>query len=62
MATKKRSNGKQANKKDHEVITLRIRPQTKQKLLSHCQKRGKKEGTQVSFNQAIIDMIERAPA
>lgn len=61
MAAKKKSR-RGAPARDHEVITLRIRPATKQKLFSHCQKRAAKEGAQVSYNQAIIDLIEAAPA
>lgn len=43
-----------------EMITLRIRPETKLRLLRHCQRRSLDEGRQLSYNQAIIDLIEAA--
>jgi hypothetical protein len=42
----------------HKVITLRIPDSAQRKLLDHCTTRTKKEGKPVSYNRAIIDLIE----
>lgn len=45
-------------KKDQQVITLRIGKPQKSRLLAHCHRLSKERGKQVSFNAAIIEMIE----
>lgn len=57
-----KKNGSAAEEKDFVVITLRIAPGAKQKLHAYCLKRSKEEGKRVSYNQAIIEMIEASRA
>lgn len=66
---KKRTNGSSPKPKrgaaavrDYEVITLRIKSRDKVRLLAHCQHRTKIGERQISYNQAIIDLIQNAPA
>lgn len=54
---KRNSNGKQ-----ELMITVRMKQRTKDRLLEHCTKRGKKEGRTVSMNEAVIDLIHGASA
>ena len=50
------------DEKAHVVITLRIDPSANKKLHAYCLTRSREEGKRVSYNQAIIEMIESAMA
>lgn len=55
-----KKNGSTPEEKAHVVITLRIDPSAKKKLHAYCLQRSKEEGTRVSYNQGIIELIEGA--
>jgi hypothetical protein len=57
-----KKNGSTTDEKAHVVITLRIDPAAKKKLHAYCLTRSREEGKRVSYNQAIIEMIEGARA
>ena len=42
------------------VITVRMTPTEKARLQRHCNRRGRKEGRTISFNQAVVDLIKAA--
>jgi hypothetical protein len=56
-----KTNGSAADK-TFVVITLRIDPRAKKKLHKYCLQRSGQEGKRVSYNQAIIELIEGAGA
>ncbi len=57
--TKKRSKASpQPKDKEIEVITLRIGPADKRKLIAHCAQRAKAENRQISYNRALLEMIQ----
>lgn len=66
VSTKKTTKSKPAKKavngtaKTYEVITLRIGKPDKAQLLAYCAKRAKAQGSQMSFNKAIIELIHAA--
>lgn len=43
---------------EKEVITLRIGPADKKKLIAHCAQRAKAENRQISYNKAILELIQ----
>jgi len=57
-----KKNGSTTEEKAFVVITLRIDPGAKKKLHAYCLSRSREEGKRVSYNQAIIEMIEGARA
>lgn len=49
---------KNGEEKEVVVITLRIDQAAKKKLHTYCLQRSEEEGSRVSYNQAILEMIE----
>jgi len=60
-AAKKKATVADAEATKLEMITLRLRHETKAHLHAHVLKRATKEARQISYNQAIIDLIHRSP-
>ena len=59
---KKNGSTTETEGKPFVVITLRIDPGAKKKLHAYCLARSRVTGKRVSYNQAIIEMIEAARA
>lgn len=59
VTPKKRSTKAPASKdKDVEVITLRIGAADKRKLIAHCASRARAENRQISYNRALLELIQ----